>query len=51
MTDDGFRAIEAAAPGHVDFVRRAVFDALTPRQVEELRRIANRIAANLRQSQ
>ena len=49
MTDDGFRAIEAAAPGHVDFVRRAVFDALTPRQVEELRRIANRIAANLRQ--
>src|SRR5215475_3594348 len=30
LTDDGFAALVAAAPGHVDQVRRSLIDALTP---------------------
>ena len=40
MTDDGFAAIEAAAPGHVEGVRRHVFDVLTPEQVRQLGEIS-----------
>jgi DNA-binding MarR family transcriptional regulator len=40
MTDDGFAAIEAAAPGHVEAVRRNVFDLLTPEQVRQLGEIS-----------
>ena len=36
MTDEGFAAIEAAAPGHVEGVRRHVFDVLTPEQTRQL---------------
>jgi DNA-binding MarR family transcriptional regulator len=36
LTDDGFAALEAAAPGHVEGVRRHLFDRLTPAQVEQL---------------
>jgi DNA-binding MarR family transcriptional regulator len=36
LTDQGFSALEAAAPGHVEAVRRAVFDVLTPDQVRQL---------------
>lgn len=49
LTDDGFAVLEAAAPGHVDFVRRAVFEGLTPRQVSDLRRTMSHIQANLMQ--
>ena len=34
LTETGFSALEAAAPGHVDMVRRLVFDALTPGELE-----------------
>ena len=37
LTDDGFAAIEAAAPGHVAAVRAALFDRLDPGQVETMR--------------
>lgn len=47
LTDKGFGVLEAAAPGHVDFVRRTVFEPLSRRQVDELRRIAERIGAAL----
>lgn len=43
----GRRILEHAAPGHVDAVRRLVFDQLTPAQVGQLRRIALRIASTL----
>jgi DNA-binding MarR family transcriptional regulator len=36
ITDEGRRALEETAPGHVATVRETVFDALTPQQVEHL---------------
>ncbi|WP_442945888.1 MarR family winged helix-turn-helix transcriptional regulator [Nonomuraea sp. LPB2021202275-12-8] len=36
LTGEGFAALEAAAPGHVEEVRRSLFDALTPEQVRRL---------------
>ncbi|MCW2778969.1 MAG: MarR family transcriptional regulator [Frankiales bacterium] len=47
LTDAGMHALEAAAPGHVAEVRRTVVDVLTRRDLQELRRIAGRIAAAL----
>lgn len=43
LTDEGFAALAAAAPGHVDEVRRLVFDHLTRAQVSQLARITDRI--------
>jgi DNA-binding MarR family transcriptional regulator len=40
MTDAGFAILESAARGHVDAVRRNLFDVLTPEQVAELGRIS-----------
>lgn len=34
LTDDGYAALRAAAPGHVAVVRAAVFDRLTSEQVQ-----------------
>jgi DNA-binding MarR family transcriptional regulator len=45
LTDDGFAALEAAAPGHVDQVRQMVFDRLTPEQVAQLLAISQAIEA------
>jgi DNA-binding MarR family transcriptional regulator len=39
LTDAGFAALAAAAPGHVEGVRKHVFDPLTPDQVAQLREI------------
>ena len=36
LTDQGWRAVEAAAPGHVETVRRLVLDPLSPGQVTPL---------------
>jgi len=36
LTDDGFAVLAAAAPGHVEAVRRYVFDRLTKEQVRVL---------------
>ena len=47
LTDKGFAALEAAAPGHVEGVRRHVFDVLTPEQVAELGRISAAIRDGL----
>ena len=43
LTDEGFAALAAAAPGHVEGVRRHLFDALTPAQVRQLREISERM--------
>ena len=47
LTDKGFAALEAAAPGHVEGVRRYVFDGLTPAEVPELKRLMNTIRDRL----
>ncbi len=43
LTDEGFRVLAAAAPGHVEAVRSTLFDALTPAQVTQLRRISEAV--------
>ena len=37
LTDDGFAALDAAAPVHVASVRAHLFDQLTPQQVQNMR--------------
>ena len=44
LTDDGWAAVQAAAPGHVAAVRAAVFDRLEPDQVSQLREISEALA-------
>jgi DNA-binding MarR family transcriptional regulator len=44
LTDAGFSALTAAAPGHVETVRRLIFDRLDATQVEQLERICNTIS-------
>lgn len=40
LTDEGFAALAAAAPGHVEGVRKHVFDPLTDAQIVQLREIS-----------
>jgi DNA-binding MarR family transcriptional regulator len=47
LTDAGFAVLEAAAPGHVEGVRRHLFDQLTPSQVETLETISQKVARRL----
>ena len=47
LTDAGFAALAAAAPGHVQAVRKHVFDRLTPEQVHQLREIFSAVLAGL----
>jgi DNA-binding MarR family transcriptional regulator len=44
LTDAGWAVVVQAAPGHVETVRRHVFDALGPDQVAQLRDIGRQIA-------
>ncbi|MCF0091747.1 MULTISPECIES: MarR family winged helix-turn-helix transcriptional regulator [unclassified Micromonospora] len=50
LTDDGFATLAAAAPGHVEGVRRHLFDPLSPAQVDQLRRISETLAEHLTRS-
>ncbi|MEV0398667.1 MarR family transcriptional regulator [Actinoallomurus sp. NPDC050550] len=47
LTDEGFAALAAAAPGHVEAVRGALFDALDPEQVQWLGAISQTLADHL----
>ena len=47
LTQAGWEAVLAAAPGHVDNVRRHVLDPLTPIQVEQLRGIGTALLQGL----
>ncbi|MGZ4633099.1 MAG: MarR family winged helix-turn-helix transcriptional regulator [Actinomycetes bacterium] len=47
LTDAGWDVVVATAPGHVEAVRRYVFDALTPEQVCQLEAIASAILGKL----
>lgn len=48
LTDEGFAALEAAAPGHVETVRTHLFDPLTKDQIEQLHRISQAIHETLK---
>jgi DNA-binding MarR family transcriptional regulator len=50
LTDEGLRALQAAAPGHVSEVRERVFDALSADQVEQLRTICDALLDGLDRS-
>lgn len=43
LTEEGFAALAAAAPGHVGMVRKYLFDRLTREQVEQLREICDAV--------
>jgi DNA-binding MarR family transcriptional regulator len=45
LTRAGLAALEAAAPAHVEQVRRALFDQLSPEQVAQLQAISEAILA------
>lgn len=47
LTDAGQAAVEAAAPGHVEAVRRHLFDALTDEQVDQLTAICEAALSRL----
>ena len=47
LTQAGWEEVVAAAPGHVDTVRRHVLDPLTRPQVEQLRNIADALLTRL----
>ncbi|MGW3285129.1 MarR family winged helix-turn-helix transcriptional regulator [Streptomyces sp. NPDC001002] len=47
LTDGGRRLLERVAPGHVEAVRHAIFDALTPDQVRQFAEIGEAINAAL----
>ncbi len=45
LTDSGLAALAAAAPGHVEAVRRSLFDLLDPEQVRSLAEICTAVLA------
>jgi len=45
LTDEGYAVLDAAAPGHVEQVRTALFDGLAPGQVAQLKAIGDVMAA------
>lgn len=47
LTDEGFAALESAAPVHVEGVRTHLFDQLTAEQVAQLRTISEAVASHL----
>ncbi|MFH8615090.1 MarR family winged helix-turn-helix transcriptional regulator [Streptomyces sp. NPDC017979] len=47
LTDAGYEVLRDAAPGHVEAVRQAIFDRLTPEQVDQLGAIMRTIAEGL----
>lgn len=47
LTDTGWDAVVAAAPGHVAAVRRHVLDPLTPEQLEQLTSIGDALLKRL----
>lgn len=49
LTDSGLATMRAAAPEHVAFVRRVVFESLTPAQARTLGRASRRITSAIRE--
>ncbi|MFF4905188.1 MarR family winged helix-turn-helix transcriptional regulator [Streptomyces sp. NPDC001260] len=51
LTGEGRALLERAAPGHVEAVRQAVFDALTPEQVRQFAEIGEAISDALHRAE
>jgi DNA-binding MarR family transcriptional regulator len=47
LTDQGFEALERAAPGHVEAIRQALFDRLSPDQQRSLGEVMQVVAEGL----
>jgi DNA-binding MarR family transcriptional regulator len=47
LTDEGFAALEGAAPVHVESVRTHLFDQLTPEQIASMREIGETLLRHL----
>ena len=47
LTEPGWQALVAAAPGHVEAVRCLVFDGLTPAEVAGIERLAGHVVARI----
>ncbi|WP_029431535.1 MarR family winged helix-turn-helix transcriptional regulator [Blastococcus sp. URHD0036] len=47
LTDEGFAALEAAAPVHVESVRTHLFDQLSPEQVASIRDVGETLLRHL----
>jgi DNA-binding MarR family transcriptional regulator len=47
LTDEGLAHLEAVAPGHVETVRGAMFDVLSPEQIRALHDVSDTLVANL----
>lgn len=47
LTDEGYAVLEAAAPHHVESVRKHLFDQLAPEQVEEMCRLGEALLGHL----
>ncbi|MEU0099490.1 MULTISPECIES: MarR family transcriptional regulator [unclassified Streptomyces] len=47
LTDDGYAMLRRSAPGHVEAVRQAMFDRLTPEQASSLGEIMRVLATGL----
>lgn len=47
LTDEGFAMLDQAAPGHVAAVRWAIFDRLSPEQVDQLGEICRSMLEGL----
>jgi DNA-binding MarR family transcriptional regulator len=47
LTDEGFTALEAAAPVHVESVRAHLFDQLSPEQVANMRDVGETLLRHL----
>jgi DNA-binding MarR family transcriptional regulator len=50
LTEEGWKVLVAAAPGHVETVRSLVFDGLTPEDVAALDRVAGHIVERIEAS-
>lgn len=48
LTDEGFRVIEAAAPGHVESIRSHFLDHLSREQIAQVREIGEALNPHLR---
>ncbi|HEX8081294.1 MAG TPA: MarR family transcriptional regulator [Jatrophihabitans sp.] len=50
LTDEGFAAVEAAAPGHVEAVRKYLIDRLSPEQLKVMGEIGELLLASTSES-
>jgi DNA-binding MarR family transcriptional regulator len=50
LTDEGWKVLAEAAPGHVETVRSLVFDGLPPEDVAALERIAGHVVGRIEQA-